>query len=92
VARVAGATVLAVNMVGVVRVTSSRDDGATWSPYTMAFDRAAHPDLQTHVPVPRRWLALGDRLFLYGGAPQTTETYPVLVSDDQGATWREPQL
>jgi hypothetical protein len=92
VARVDGTTVVAINMGEVVRVTSSRDDGATWAPLTVAFDRAAHPDFQAHVPIPRRLLALGSSLFLYGGAPKTTETYPVLVSDDQGATWREPQL
>jgi len=91
VARVSGATVLALNMGGIVRVTSSRDDGLTWTPLTVAFDREAHPEFRAHVAVPRRLLALGDHLFLYGGAPKTTETYPVLVSDDQGATWHTPQ-
>jgi len=92
VARVDGATVVAFNMGDIVRVTSTRDDGATWAPLTVAFDRAAHPDFRAHVPVPRRLLTLGGSLFLYGGAQKTTETYPVLVSEDQGATWREPQL
>jgi hypothetical protein len=92
VARLEGTTVIALNMGDVVRVSSSRDDGATWAPVVVAFDRTAHPDFAAHVPVPRRLLALGDRLYLYGGAPSTTETYPVLVSDDQGASWREPQL
>ncbi len=92
IARLDGTTVVALNMGDIVRVASSRDDGGTWSPFTIAFDRQAHPDFQAHVPVPRRLLALGNRLYLYGGGPKTTETYPVLVSDDHGATWREPQL
>ncbi|MEB2322425.1 MAG: hypothetical protein OZ921_07925 [Sorangiineae bacterium] len=89
-ARVDGATVLAVAMGGVVRVTSSRDDGRSWAPFGVAFDAAAHPEVRTAVGVPSRLLALGHRVLLYGGADRPAETYPVLVSDDLGAAWRAP--
>lgn len=92
VARVEGTTLLAVNTGDVVRVASTRDDGAHWTPLVVAFDRAEDPRFEAHVPVPRRLLVLGARTFLYGGAPRVTQTYPVLVSDDQGATWRTPEL
>jgi hypothetical protein len=92
VARIDGTTILAVNMGDVVRVASTRDDGARWTPLVAAFDRGQVLDFEAHVPFPRRLLALGDRLFLYGGAPAPAQTYPVLVSEDQGATWRTPDL
>lgn len=92
IARVEGITVISVNMGDIVRVASTRDDGKRWTPLTVAFDRQDHPDFEAHVPVPRRLLVLGRRTFLYGGAARTAETYPVLVSEDQGATWRTPEL
>jgi hypothetical protein len=89
-ARVAGTTVLAVAMHGVVRVTSTRDDGATWTPYSVAFDRADHPTLQNDVATPDHLLTIGTRLLLYAGAAQPNQPYPVLVSDNAGASWRTP--
>jgi hypothetical protein len=90
VARVDGATIVAVAMHGVVRVTSSRDDGQSWTPYNVAFDASAHPDVHTSAKVPDRLLVLGHRVLLYGGAPEPQSTYPVLLSDDDGAAWRTP--
>jgi hypothetical protein len=89
-ARVEGAIVLSVRNHGVVRVTSSRDDGKTWTPYAVAFDQAEHPDLRAHIEVPDRLLALGSRLLLYGGAYRAGQTYFVLASDNAGASWRTP--
>ena len=86
--RVDGVTVVAVVMKGIVRVTSSRDDGRTWTPYIVAFDAAAHPKVRTDAPVPGRLLALGKRVMLYGGGSKPAHTYPVLFSDDYGASWR----
>lgn len=88
IARVDGVTVVAVVMQGIVRVTSSRDDGRSWTPYVVAFDAAAHPEVRTEVTVPGRLLALGKRVLLYGGAEKPGQTYPVLFSDDYGASWR----
>ncbi len=88
VARVDGVTIVAVPMHGVVRVTSSRDDGKTWTPYNVAFDAAAHPDVRVDVPVPDRLMVVGQRVLLYGGAPKPSQTYSLLFSDDAGASWR----
>jgi hypothetical protein len=90
VARVRGTTIVALTTGGIVRVASSRDDGRTWTPLSVAFDEAEQPDLRTSVRVPGRLLALGDRVFLYGGAARSQHTYPVLASDDHGASFRTP--
>lgn len=89
-ARVDGTTIVAVSMHDVVRVASSRDDGRSWTPLAVAFDAKAHPDVRTHVAVPGRIVALGKRVLLYGGADESNQTYPVLISDDLGASWRRP--
>jgi hypothetical protein len=73
-----------------VRTVSSRDDGVSWTPFIVAFDREAHSELRVHVSEPTRLLSVGKRVLLYGGAPKPTMTYPVLVSDDLGASWRRP--
>jgi hypothetical protein len=91
IARVKGVTVLAVNMRGLVRVSSSRDDGRSWTPFTVAFDPEAYPDLRTDVAVPDRLLVAGGRLLLYGATRKPSETYPLLFSDDFGASWRSPR-
>jgi hypothetical protein len=90
-ARVKGVTVLAANMHGLVRVSSSRDDGRSWTPFTVAFDPQAYPDLHTDIAVPDRMLVAGARLLLYGAARKPTDTYPWLFSDDFGASWRSPR-
>jgi hypothetical protein len=91
IARIAGTTILAVTAHGVVRVSSTRDDGKTWTPFTVAFDEAEHPETaKLDVRTPSRLLAVGERLFLYGGATKAKQTYSVIVSDDSGASWRAP--
>ncbi len=87
-ARIDGVTVLAVPMHDVVRVASTRDDGRSWTPYSVAFDTQAHPETRLDVAVPGRLLTLGKRVVLYGAAPKPSQTYPVLFSDDAGASWR----
>ena len=89
-ARVRGTTIVALTMGGVVRVASSRDDGRTWTPFSVAFDEAEHRELRTDVPIAGRLLVLGERVFLYGGGNKPQHTYPVLVSDDLGASFRAP--
>jgi hypothetical protein len=92
VARVAGATVLALESRGVVRVVSSRDDGASWTPASVAFDAAEPQAQRSDVAVPTRLIAFGSRLFLYGAALKPSQSYPLLVSDDQGASFRAPNF
>src|SRR5262249_1039148 len=74
----------------VVRVTSSRDDGESWTPLVVAYDRAEQPAARAREAVPERLLALGGRVLLYG-APSPAGDYPLLASDDFGASWHAPQ-
>jgi len=90
IARLDGTTILAVPMGGIVRVASTRDDGRTWTPLAVAFDVEAHSGLASGVAVPNRLLVLGKRVLLTGGSMRPNQTYPVLVSDDQGASFRTP--
>lgn len=90
IARVRGTTVLAVTTKDIVRVTSSRDEGRTWTPFVVAFDAAEHPEVRVDAPVPSRLLAVEGRVFLYGGGNRSTQTYSVLISDDHGASFRSP--
>lgn len=88
VARVAGANVVATARAGIVRVRSSRDQGRSWTPDTVAFDWAAQP-LRSDVKVPSRLLAIGKELWLYGAAAEG-QSYPVLFSVDMGTSWYAP--
>lgn len=90
IARAQGATIVALTMRGVVRVTSSRDDGRTWTPFVVAYDDGAFPDLRVDVRVPSRLLTIDKHVFLYGGAPKPGQSYSVLVSEDLGASFRTP--
>jgi hypothetical protein len=92
VARVAGATVLAVETRGIVRVISTRDDGSSWTPPSVAFDSAEPSSLRADVAVPTRLIAFGSRLFLYGAASKPNQSYSLLASDDQGASFRAPSF
>jgi len=90
VARVHGTTVLAVTTKETVRITSSRDEGRTWTPFCVAFDVPEHPEVRVDVRVPSRLLTVDNRLFLYGAATRASQSYSVLVSDDHGASFRSP--
>lgn len=84
VARVEGTTVIAVTMRGIVRVASTRDEGASWTPLTVAFDPAegkGNPDATA------RFVAVGRRLLLVG---EGSAAYWALASDDAGASWHTP--
>jgi hypothetical protein len=87
-ARVNGVTLLAVETRGIVRIVSSRDDGVSWTPPGVAFDAREYPELRADVAVPSRLLAIGGRVFLYGAAARSGQSYPLLASDDQGASFR----
>lgn len=87
IARLSGVSVLASIDYGIVRIRSSRDNGAHWTPATIAFDW--HGEADPSLPVPTRLLALGNRLLLHGDAKHG-QSYPLLVSDDFGASWRAP--
>lgn len=86
VARMNGDTVLSRSVGGITRVTTSRDDGKTWSPWIVVYDGAEQGQ---SIAAPFRLLAVGDALLLYSGARQPSP-YPLLVSDDHGASFHAP--
>jgi hypothetical protein len=84
VARVQGTTIVALTMSDVVRVASSRDGGASWTPFSVAYDAG---EVTPGGRVPTELLAIGRRVLLYGTPRRAGDTYPLLYSDDQGASW-----
>jgi hypothetical protein len=84
VARIQGTTVIALAMGEIVRVASSRDGGASWTPFSIAYDAGDGPGGPR---LPTELVAFGRRLVLYGAPRRAGETYPLLYSDDQGASW-----
>lgn len=89
-AKLRGTIVLSVATEGVVRVVSSRDEGRTFTPPVVAFDASEYPELALARRPASRLLALGERLLLFGTPAKGNDTYPLLVSDDQGVSFRAP--
>lgn len=77
---------------GIVRVVSSRDDGATWTPPTVAYDREEPGNLNFGHAVPNKLLTVGKHVLLYAGAHRSSTQYPVLMSEDSGASWTSQPL
>ena len=90
IARVSGVTVLAVRVHGIVRVASTRDAGRTWTPFIVAFDSEAYPELRFDVAAPDRLFVSGRRIVLFAAATRQTATFPMLVSDDADASFHTP--
>ena len=86
IARVHGTTVVAITTSGIVRVLSSRDNGRTWTPMTVAYDSSEYPLPRSAMP--NRLLRVGRRLFLHGESTRANPTYGLLYSDDAGASFR----
>jgi hypothetical protein len=84
IARAKSVSVIATARDGVVRIISSRDDGETWTPPIVAFDR----EEQGEAPAPTHLLTLGSTLLLYGGGRAPSDVYPTLRSADFGASWQ----
>lgn len=90
VARLDGTTVVAATAHGITRVSSTRDDGRTWTPPAAAFDRESGAREGLEMPAPWRLLAVGGRLLLYGGGRKSDDAYWLLISEDHGASFRSP--
>ncbi len=86
-ARVSGINVVASVEFGIVRVRSSRDNGQSWTPATVAFDSQAGAGGS----VPSKLTKLGQRLILRA-REDSAGGYAMLVSDDHGASWRAPAV
>jgi hypothetical protein len=86
VARVGGDIVIAKAFAGITRVTSSRDGGNHWMPWTVAFDALLSPEASG---TPFRLLVAGDTVLLYSGSV-ASERYPLLISTDHGASFSAP--
>ncbi|HVU04920.1 MAG TPA: hypothetical protein VHE30_24385 [Polyangiaceae bacterium] len=89
-ARIDGVTVVAVARAGITRVASSRDDGRTWTPFTVAFDAESHRDVVRDGLVPDRLFVSGKRILLYAEPRRPGGTFPILASDDAGASFHAP--
>ncbi len=88
VARVGGDTILARTSGGVTRVSSSRDDGRSWLPWTVAFDKGSTGAKFQGAPF--KLLVVADEILLYAGSGER-EGYPLLVSRDHGASFIAPR-
>jgi hypothetical protein len=86
VARVGGDTVLVATRGGISRVASTRDDGATWTPVSVAFD-AISAGLPA-AAAPSMLLTVGPTVLLYGRPHRVAGTYVLLSSADHGASFR----
>lgn len=86
VARVQGGSVVAVAAGGIVRVASTRD-GRTWTPFTVAVDGDDGAPLRS---LPDKLFVSGKRLFLLAVPSARDAAYPLLVSDDAGASFHAP--
>jgi hypothetical protein len=87
IARQKGANIVAVTQGSLVRVLSSRDDGRSYTPFTVAIDRselafAAQPLLR-----PAQLLAIANTLLLIQEPVSGSGPSLALSSVDQGASW-----
>lgn len=87
VARIGGDIVVARTAGGITRVASSRDEGRSWTPWTVAYDALLTPWASA---APYRLLVAADTLLLYTGS-RAGEAYPLLQSSDHGASFQTPR-
>lgn len=87
VAQVKEVTVIASVAGGVVRVRSSRDHGKTWTPATVALD-AQSVGLPLADAKDVHLQPLGERLLLWVTGGGSQRSYPLVVSEDFGASFR----
>lgn len=87
VAQLKEVTVLASIAGGVVRVRSSRDHGKTWTPATVALD-AQSAGLPLSEAKRVHLQPVGERLLLWVTGDSAQRRYPLVVSEDFGASFR----
>lgn len=91
VAQIEGATVFLTSGRGITRVRSSWDRGRSWTPAVVAYDGGAAGAGSGELSAPNQLMVMGRRVMIFGAGQRG---YPVLYSDDFGATLRgaEPQV
>lgn len=89
VARLDGDTVITRTHGGLTRVATTRDDGKSWSPWHVVYDGVATAAEADDAPF--RLLVAGERVLLYTGAATRDTPYPLLVSEDHGASFHAPE-
>ncbi len=87
IARVGGDIVLSRSVRGITRVTSSRDEGRSWTPWVVVYDSVV--SLEPAATAPHKLLVVGDSLLLYG-SPDSRGRYPLLLSTNHGASFHSP--
>jgi hypothetical protein len=87
IAQIKGVTVFASVSNGVVRVRSSRDHGKSWTPATVAID-AVSAGLPMREVEDVHLQTVADRLLLWVTGSSERCTYPLVVSEDLGASFR----
>ncbi len=87
VARVGGDIVISRTAGGITRVASTRDEGRSWTPWTVAYDASTYSPGDA---APFRLLVAADTLLLYSGS-NSGGRYPLLASDDHGASFHAPK-
>lgn len=88
VARARGVAVISVAYRGIVRVFSSRNDGESWTPSVVAYDRDEQQGRGRSEAAPTQLLGLDGRVLLYAGSEREGGSYALLSSDDFGASWQ----
>lgn len=87
VAQIKGVTIFASVSQGVVRVRSSRDQGRSWTPATVAID-AVSAGLTAADVTEVHLQPVSERLLLWVTGETQRRTYPLVVSEDLGASFR----
>ncbi len=87
VAQLSGVTVIASVDAGIVRARSSRDRGKTWTPAVVALD-AVSSGIALSQARDVRLQVVGERLLLWLPQDDGQQDYPLVVSEDYGASFR----
>jgi hypothetical protein len=87
VARLRGAIVVAVTQGSVVRVVSTRDDGRSYTPFTIALDHGDNLATDRSGHFPAQLLAVAGSVLIIEEASTSASPTLALVSDDLGASW-----
>jgi hypothetical protein len=87
-ARIQGATVIALTQGDLVRVVSTRDDGRVYTPFTVALDHNDNPFVPKATFWPAQLLAIGGTLLLTQDTKTGSAFSVAVVSNDFGASWR----